>query len=81
MTIEKNKRNTTRKAKIKDSVIDVRLDPITGKEYGIQYEDVFKVPLAKRLKILRQSLNLDQKEIGLLLDISPRTISKLENSF
>ena len=79
MTIEKNKRNTTRKAKIKDSVIDVRLDPITGKEYGIQYEDVFKVPLAKRLKILRQSLNLDQKEIGLLLDISPRTISKLEN--
>ena len=36
MTIEKNKRNTTRKAKIKDSVIDVRLDPITGKEYGIQ---------------------------------------------
>ena len=80
MTIEKNKRNTTRKAKIKDSVIDVRLDPITGKEYGIQYEDVFKVPLAKRLKILRQSLNLDQKEIGLLLDISPRTISKLENN-
>ena len=42
----------------------VRLDPVTGKEYAIRYEDVYKTPLSRRLVVLRKALNIEQEEFA-----------------
>ena len=64
---------------INESLNAVRLNPVTHAEYRIQFEDVYQTPLAKRLVELRKAVGLDQAEFSKKLDISLRTISRLEN--
>ena len=75
-----NNGNGNIKTEIKDILHSVRLDPVTGKEYAIRYEDVYKTPLSKRLVILRKALGIEQEELAEMLGVSTATVSKLENN-
>lgn len=74
-----NNGNGNIKTEIKDILHSVRLDPVTGKEYAIRYEDVYKTPLSRRLVVLRKALNIEQEEFAEMLGVSTATVSKLEN--
>ena len=74
-----NNGNGNIKTEIKDILHSVRLDPVTGKEYAIRYEDVYKASLFRRLVVLRKALNIEQEELAEMLGVSTATVSKLEN--
>ena len=74
-----NNGNGNIKTEIKDILHSVRLDPVTGKQYAIRYEDVYKTPLSRRLVILRKALGIEQDELAEMLGVSTATVSKLEN--
>jgi len=74
-----NNGNGNMKKEVKDILHSVRLDPVTGKQYAIRYEDVYKTALARRLVILRKALGIEQDELAEMLGVSTATVSKLEN--
>ena len=75
-----NNGNGNIKTEIKDILHSVRLDPVTGKEYAIRYEDVYKASLFRRLVVLRKALGIEQDELAEMLGVSTATVSKLENN-